>query len=179
MMIPETIVDAARNGDAGAFALIVERYRQSVFRICVRILGDGDEAEDAVQETFVRAWQSLRGYDPRYSIATWLRTIACRLCYDVLRRRTRLRQYEQDACRQGSMDSGDPESLRMSRELEGLFRKAASGLSPMQRTVFVLAEIEQLPSDEVHRITGWSSVQIKSNLYIARKKVRKAIEKEL
>ena len=177
-MIPETI-DAARNGDAGAFALIVERYRQSVFRICVRILGDSGEAEDAVQETFVRAWQSLQGYDPRYSIATWLRTIACRLCYDVLRRRTRLRQYEQDACRQGSMDSGDPESLRMSRELESLFRKAASGLSPMQRTVFVLAEIEQLPSDEVHHITGWSAVQIKSNLYIARKKVRKAIEKEL
>ena len=150
-MIPETI-DAARNGDAGAFALIVERYRQSVFRICVRILGDSGEAEDAVQETFVRAWQSLQGYDPRYSIATWLRTIACRLCYDVLRRRTRL---------------------------ESLFRKAASGLSPMQRTVFVLAEIEQLPFYEVHRITGWSAVQIKSNLCIARKKVRKAIEQEL
>ena len=178
-MIPETI-DAARNGDAGAFALIVERYRQSVFRICVRILGDSDEAEDAVQETFVRAWQSLQGYDLRYSIATWLRTIACRLCYDVLRRRTRRRQYEQDACRQGSGDGGgDPESLRMSRELESMFRKAASGLSPMQRTVFVLAEIEQFPFDEVHRITGWSAVQIKSNLYIARKKVRKAIEKEL
>lgn len=179
MMIPETI-DAARNGDAGAFALIVERYRQSVFRICVRILGDSGEAEDAVQETFVRAWQSLQGYDPRYSIATWLRTIACRLCYDVLRRRTRRQQYELDACRQGSGDgSGDPESLRMSRELESLFRKAASGLSPMQRTVFVLAEIEQLPFYEVHRITGWSAVQIKSNLCIARKKVRKAIEQEL
>ena len=145
MMIPETI-DAARNGDAGAFALIVERYRQSVFRICVRILGD----------------------------------IACRLCYDVLRRRTRRQQYELDACRQGSGDgSGDSESLLMSRELESLFRKAASGLSPMQRTVFVLAEIEQLPFYEVHRITGWSAVQIKSNLCIARKKVRKAIEQEL
>ena len=178
-MIPETI-DAARNGDAGAFALIVERYRQSVFRICVRILGDSGEAEDAVQETFVRAWQSLQGYDPRYSIATWLRTIACRLCYDVLRRRTRRQQYELDACRQGSGDgSGDPESLLMSRELESLFRKAASGLSPMQRTVFVLAEIEQFPFYEVHRITGWSAVQIKSNLCIARKKVRKAIEQEL
>ena len=179
MMIPETI-DAARNGDAGAFALIVERYRQSVFRICVRILGDSGEAEDAVQETFVRAWQSLQGYDPCYSIATWLRTIACRLCYDVLRRRTRRQQYELDACRQGSGDgSGDSESLLMSRELESLFRKAASGLSPMQRTVFVLAEIEQLPFYEVHRITGWSAVQIKSNLCIARKKVRKAIEQEL
>ena len=179
MMIPETI-DAARNGDAGAFALIVERYRQSVFRICVRILGDSGEAEDAVQETFVRAWQSLQGYDPRYSIATWLRTIACRLCYDVLRRRTRRQQYELDACRQGSGDgSGDSESLLMSRGLESLFREAASGLSPMQRTVFVLAEIEQLPFYEVHRITGWSAVQIKSNLCIARKKVRKAIEQEL
>ena len=49
----------------------------------------------------------------------------------------------------------------------------------MQMTVFVLAEIEPFPFAEVHRITGWSAVQIKSNLYIARKKVRKAIEKEL
>ena len=59
-MISETI-QAAKDGDIRAFAQIVRQYRQSVFRICVRILGDGDDAEDAVQETFVRAWQAISG----------------------------------------------------------------------------------------------------------------------
>ena len=166
-MMSETIQEA-KNGDARAFALIVSQYRQSVFRICVRILGDSDEAEDAVQETFVRTWQAISGYDIRFSIATWLGAIACRLCYDVLRRRKRQRRYEQEALWHHSGDCvRDPES------------DVTSALAPMQKTVFVLAEIEGLPFEEVRRITGWSTVQIKSNLYIARKKVRKALEKEL
>ena len=153
---------------------------QSVFRICVRILGDSDEAEDAVQETFVRAWQAISGYDIRFSIATWLGAIACRQCYDVLRRRKRRRRYEQEALRQRGGDCAlDPESDVAGRDLEMRFRKVTSTLAPMQRTVFVLAEIEGLPFEEIRRITGWSAVQIKSNLYIARQKVRKALEKEL
>ena len=178
-MMSETIQEA-KNGDARAFALIVRQYRQSVFRICVRILGDSDEAEDAVQETFVRAWQAISGYDIRFSIATWLGAIACRLCYDVLRRRKRQRRYEQEALWHHSGDCvRDPESDVSGRDLEMLFRKVTSDLAPMQKTVFVLAEIEGLTFEEAHRITGWSTVQIKSNLYIARKKVRKALEKEL
>lgn len=178
-MMSETIQEA-KNGDAKAFALIVRQYRQSVFRICVRILGDSDEAEDAVQETFVRAWQAISGYDIRFSIATWLGAIACRQCYDVLRRRKRRRRYEQEALRQRGGDCAlDPESDVAGRDLEMRFRKVTSTLAPMQRTVFVLAEIEGLPFEEIRRITGWSAVQIKSNLYIARQKVRKALEKEL
>ncbi len=178
-MLSETIQEA-KNGDARAFALIVRQYRQSVFRICVRILGDSDEAEDAVQETFVRAWQAISGYDIRFSIATWLGAIACRQCYDVLRRRKRRRRYEQEALRQRGGDCAlDPESDVAGRDLEMRFRKVTSTLAPMQRTVFVLAEIEGLPFEEIRRITGWSAVQIKSNLYIARQKVRKALEKEL
>ena len=178
-MISETI-QAAKDGDIRAFAQIVRQYRQSVFRICVRILGDGDDAEDAVQETFVRAWQAISGYDIRFSIATWLGAIACRQCYDVLRRRKRRRRYEQEALRQRGGDCAlDPESDVAGRDLEMRFRKVTSTLAPMQRTVFVLAEIEGLPFEEIRRITGWSAVQIKSNLYIARQKVRKALEKEL
>ena len=178
-MMSETIQEA-KNGDARAFALIVRQYRQSVFRICVRILGDSDEAEDAVQETFVRAWQAISGYDIRFSIATWLGANACRQCYDVLRRRKRRRRYEQEALRQRGGDCAlDPESDVAGRDLEMRFRKVTSTLAPMQRTVFVLAEIEGLPFEEIRRITGWSAVQIKSNLYIARQKVRKALEKEL
>ena len=109
-----------------------------------------------------------------------MRRIACRQCYDVLRRRKRRRRYEQEALRQRGGDCArDPESDAAGRDLETLFRKVTSALAPMQKTVFVLAEIEGLPFEEVRRITGWSAVQIKSNLYIARQKVRMALEKEL
>ena len=133
MSIQETI-QAAAAGDRRAFAAIVEQYRQMVWRVALRMLGNPDEAEDAVQETFIRAWKALPGFDRRYSPATWLGTIAV--------------------------------------------RRVIQTLSPMQRTAFVLHEIEQLPFEEVRRATGWSAVQLKSNLYLARQKVRKALEKE-
>lgn len=179
MTTPE-VIEAAKNGDTRAFALIVESYRQNMFRLCARILCDSSEAEDTVQDAFVSAWQALPGFNPEYSMSTWLGAIACRQCYDVLRRRKRQRRYEQEALRQRGGDCAlDPESDVAGRDLEIRFRKVTSTLAPMQRTVFVLAEIEGLPFEEIRRITGWSSVQIKSNLYIARQKVRKALEKEL
>lgn len=166
--------------DPEAFAAIVRQYSQMVWRICLRILGNADEAEDAVQETFIRAWKALPGYDSRYSMATWLGTIAARLCCDTLRKRDLHRRFESDTSKLREADrEQDPESGNIADELERQFQKAIASLSPMQRTVFVLREIEQIPFDDIRKATGWSAVQIKSNLYIARQKVRKAIEKHL
>lgn len=178
-MTKETISQAEK-GDADAFAEIVRQYRRMVWRISLRILGDPDEAEDAVQETFIRAWKALPGYDSSYSMATWLGSIACRLCYDILRQRTRRLRYEQETLRASSGDmQQDPESGNIAEELEKQLQTVTRSLSPMQRTVFVLREIEQLSFGEIREITGWSSIQIKSNLYIARQSVRKAIERHL
>ena len=135
-----------------SFAAIVEQYRQMVWRVALRMLGDPDEAEDAVQETFLRAWKTLPGYERRYSPATWANA---------------------------QERAADPESGSIARELEDLLRQVTRTLSPMQRTVFVLHEIERLPFEEIRRATGWSAVQLKSNLYLARQKVRRALEKEL
>lgn len=163
-----------------AFDDIVRQYRQMVWRISLRMLGDPDEAEDAVQETFIRAWKALPGYDARYSMATWLGAIAARLCYDTLRRRTLHRRYELETSRSSYTDrEQDPESGNIAEELERQLQTVTRSLSPMQRTVFVLREIEQLPFKEIRQITGWSEIQIKSNLYMARQSVRKAIKKHL
>ena len=173
-------IQAAAAGDHRAFAAIVEQYRQMVWRVALRMLGDPDEAEDAVQETFIRAWKALPGFDRRYSSATWLGTIAARLCCDILRKRSAHRRFEADAARANAQErAADPESGSIARELEDLLRQVTRTLSPMQRTVFVLHEIEQLPFEEIRRATGWSAVQLKSNLYLARQKVRRALEKEL
>ena len=145
-------IQAAAAGDHRAFAAIVEQYRQMVWRVALRMLGDPDEAEDAVQETFLRAWKTLPGYDRRYSPATWANA---------------------------QERAADPESGSIARELEARLLRVTRTLSPMQRTVFILHEIEQLPFEEIRRATGWSAVQLKSNLYLARQKVRRALEKEL
>ena len=173
-------IQAAAAGDHRAFAAIVEQYRQMVWRVALRMLGDPDEAEDAVQETFIRAWKAIPGFDRRYSPATWLGTIAARLCCDILRKRSAHRKFEADAARANAQErAADPESGSIARELEARLLRVTRTLSPMQRTVFILNEIEQLPFEEVRRATGWSAVQLKSNLYLARQKVRKALEKEL
>ena len=173
-------IQAAAAGDHRAFAAIVEQYRQMVWRVALRMLGDPDEAEDAVQETFIRAWKAIPGFDRRYSPATWLGTIAARLCCDILRKRSAHRKFEADAAWANAQErAADPESGSIARELEARLLRVTRTLSPMQRTVFILNEIEQLPFEEVRRATGWSAVQIKSNLYLARQKVRKALEKEL
>ena len=173
-------IQAAAAGDHRAFAAIVEQYRQMVWRVALRMLGDPDEAEDAVQETFIRAWKAIPGFDRRYSPATWLGTIAARLCCDILRKRSAHRRFEADAAWANAQErAADPESGSIARELEDRLRQVTRTLSPMQRTVFVLHEIERLPFEEIRRATGWSAVQLKSNLYLARQKVRRALEKEL
>ena len=117
MSIQETI-QAAAAGDRRAFAAIVEQYRQMVWRVALRMLGNPDEAEDAVQETFIRAWKALPGFDRRYSPATWLGTIAARLCCDILRKRSAHRRFEADAARANAQErAADPESGSIAREL--------------------------------------------------------------
>lgn len=160
------------------FILTVGKYRDMVWRICFRMLADREDARDAAQETFVRAWQTLHRYDSRYSMATWLGTIACRLCIDVLRKRRLRLKIETETAGSNGNTSPDPGAYTERNEIENLLQRAVRALSPMQKAVFILHEIEQLPAWEIQRISGLSAVQIKSNLYIARQKVRKALIKE-
>lgn len=77
----------AQNGDDDAFTRLVERYQNPVYNLCYRMLGDSQEAEDAAQESFWRAYQAIRRYDPERSFATWLLSIAAHYCIDLQRKR--------------------------------------------------------------------------------------------
>ncbi len=181
-MTDKEIIELVLQGDTDAFRWIVERYRDMVLRISARILCDRDAAEDIAQETFVRAWTSIRRYSSRYSLATWLRTIACRLCYDELRSAgyssTIPLSAEEVSSGAYARTAADSESAYIWKESLMTLRRVTASLSPMQRTVFVLHEIEAMSADEIAQATGLSKLQIKSNLYFARKAVRDKIKSE-
>jgi RNA polymerase sigma-70 factor (ECF subfamily) len=102
------LVRAAARGDRPAFARLVDLHQRTVFGLCARLLGDREEARDAAQETFVRAWGGLGGYDPANPFAPWLLRIARNHCIDVLRRRLpAARRVELDA------PGGDDGDLRV------------------------------------------------------------------
>lgn len=180
-MTEKEIIERVLDGDTDAFRGIVDSYRDMVLRICARILCDPVAAEDIAQETFVRAWTSLGRYSSRFSMATWLRTIACRLCYDELRSPRNsmtipLPQDNEHAAAPATAAGDSAESAYIWKESLMQLRRATDSLSAMQRTVFVLHEIEQMSADEIAEATGLSKIQIKSNLYFARRAVRAKIK---
>ena len=82
----QTWVDAARQGDKQAFGFLVQAYERPIFNLTYRMLGSAEEAEDAAQETFLRAYSRLNQYDPAMKFSTWLFSIANHHCIDRLRR---------------------------------------------------------------------------------------------
>ena len=165
-------------GNEQAFRELFLKYGQMVFRISARILGNEADAEDMVQSVFIRAWQSIGQYDNKYSMTTWLRTITCRLCYDELRKRSRWTGCDISII-EGNAASGDPERDSIRKEALRELRRVTESLPPKQRIVFILREIEGMNAEEVAEATGLSQLQIKSNLYFARKAVRKQLEEIL
>ena len=98
----EALVSAARAGDESAFGVLVEGYRRELQVYCYRMLGSFEDAEDMVQETFLRAWRKRSSFEGRSSFRAWLYRIATNACLDALRRRPRTRscdRYPAPTCR--------------------------------------------------------------------------------
>ena len=100
-------IDKACQGDDEAFTKLVETYQNPVYNMCYRMLGEAGAAEDAAQETFWRAYQNLKRYDPQRSFITWILSIAAHYCIDQQRKR-RLSLFELDEF--PDFDLGDPKS---------------------------------------------------------------------
>ena len=164
-----------------AFGHLVERHQPYVSRIVSRFLFCEEDSREVVQDTFIRIWKHLEDYDGRCRFTTWIYTIAFNLCLDktkALKRRREVRipmnlenevEYLTENRNQNSY--ADHTGLGM------VIRIMARELSKVQRLVFVLRDIQDLPVEEVCRITGFDAGKVKSNLYYARKFIREKLEK--
>lgn len=176
------LVERARSGDTGdaeAFRELVERYSARIFRIAWRILGDEAAAEDAVQETFLRAYRSLARFDARSQFGTWLHRIAANTAVEILRKHQhqRLRQERigEETGEASSTDPG-PDRRALSQEVERAVRGALAGLSPMERAAFVLRHFEGRSIAEICGALGLRESAGKQAIFRAVQKLRRSLE---
>ena len=174
----ENLIEQSKQHDAAAFRQLVEMYQPFVFRVAFRLLCNDDEAKDIVQETFIRIWTHLHSYNNRTRFSTWLYKIVCNLCYDRLRTLKRTRadiKTDVDLSNLNILSDHDVEQSVINHDLKEWITALTYDLTPKQRLVFTLKDIEGLEVDEIRDITGLSGAKIKSNLYLARQYIRNKI----
>jgi len=175
------LLERIRNGAPDDFAAIVRRHQARVFAILHRYERDAHKVEDLAQETFVKVWRALDQFDGRAPFEHWLSKIAVRVALDHLRREKR-RQNEV-----GLPELGDDalDWLRSDDEKSGLDGRAAAELldlamrelSPLDRVVITMQEIEGRSVKEICAATGASGVAVRVRALRARGKLRRALEK--
>jgi len=176
------LIARCKQGDTGAFRRMVESHQGYAYAIAYRILWDEDDARDTVQESFVRVWKHMANFDDRYRFTTWLFQIVTRISQDRLKsNRRRMRVFTPLNTTEG--DAPDPHRADPGRELENTdlaerIRSVAGDLPPVQRMVFALRDLQDLPVSEVAQQLQISPGAVKANLCLARARIRRALTQE-
>ncbi|MDP3046352.1 MAG: sigma-70 family RNA polymerase sigma factor [Chloroflexota bacterium] len=174
------LVQRAREGDDAAFARLVEAYQSQVFNLAYRMLRQRQEAEDAAQETFLRAFRQLSTYKPDQRFRSWLLAIAAHYCVDQLRRRRFLWLSLEDVPIIGSLVSHEPqpESAALAAEQRDEVAMLLNCLPPRYRLVTVLRYNYDLPTAEIAAIVGSTDGAVKTQLCRARDMLAAEIRKQ-
>ncbi len=177
------LVTRAREGDQDAFGVLVENHSQALFRLAFRMTGNEHDAEDIVQETFLRAHRQLGRFESRASFRTWLHRIAANCSLDLLRKRQRHRD-EDDAVDLESAEAipamqsraPAPDQELLHAEVHQQVVYALEQLTPMERTAFVLRHFEGRSIAEIGTTLGAGSNATKQSIFRAVQKIRRALE---
>ena len=159
---------AVRAGDEAAFAELVRRHQDAVYRFVLRMVGSRDEALDLAQETFVRAWQALPQWQPEAQFRTWLFRIASNAALDALRRRKIVAFEPLDESFTVAAGEPDPERrLELNQRIAAL-EESLARLSADHREILLLRELENMSYEEIGAVLGITEGTVKSRLARAR-----------
>lgn len=182
---PPISLEALRNGDRKEFARLVDAYSTPIYRLALKILGDPQDAEDVLQETFIKALSALPTFEGRSSLSTWLYRIAVNEALMLLRRRkpeTLLTDNDGDEDESGQSESAYlidwcclPEEELLSDEAQRFLDKAIAQLPENLRLVFWLRDVEGLSIKETAETLGLSETNVKTRLLRARLKLREIL----
>jgi RNA polymerase sigma-70 factor, ECF subfamily len=164
---PQTLQRAIQGEDA-AFTLLVEQYQTPVFNLCYRMLGDEAEAEDAAQESFWRAYQNLRRYDPQRSFITWLLSIAAHYCIDQQRKRRPVFPIDDYFEETAADPAPSPEKVASQMDEKQALHRLLKEMGPQDRAVLILRYWHELSEEEIAESLGMTVSAVKSRLHRAR-----------
>jgi RNA polymerase sigma-70 factor, ECF subfamily len=164
------VIKQAMAGSAKAFEVIVDEHQAFAYRVAFRLIGKAEEAEDIVQESFISLWKNFDRYRIEVKLTTWLYRIITNKCLDyfksaVVKQKKNRVDMEQAYTK---TDNNTPEKELQNLELLKAIQQATELLTPKQRAVFVLRDLEGLDVGEVCNILSISARNLKSNLYYAR-----------
>jgi RNA polymerase sigma-70 factor (ECF subfamily) len=184
----EELVTLARAGEREAFRAITTRFNQRLFRLARAVVGDDAEAEDVLQEAYVRAFTRLDQFRGEASLSTWLSTVTLNQARDRLRRR-RAKTVELEAVEQAQTEPGrviqfpgapaDPEREAARAEARRLLERAVDDLPEAFRVVFVLREVQELTVEETAAELDLKPETVKTRLHRARRLLREALDARL
>lgn len=172
------LIVLCRQNDAGAFRKLVESHQPMVYSLAFRMLCNEEDARDIVQETFIKVWKYLPRYNTELKFTTWLYAISTNLCYDKLKaakRKPVTRPFDLESLNRFTANE-NPEQTFVNKELADLISLLTGELTPKQKMVFTLRDLEGLEIEEIESITKLSAGKIKSNLYLARQYIRKRLD---
>lgn len=178
-----TAVALARDGDTDAFRSLVERYSRYVFSVAYRLTGSVEDAEDVVQNAFLKAHRQLSRFEARADFKTWLHRITVNCAIDLIRSR-RHREIGHDPA---DLEAGTtpaspseavpgPDRLMLSAEIRDRLREGLTQLTPSERAAFTLRHVEGLSIREVASAMGLKTEAAKNSIFRAVRKMRVALE---
>jgi RNA polymerase sigma-70 factor (ECF subfamily) len=175
------VLARARQGDSDAFRALVEQHSRSVFRLAFRMTGNEQDAEDVVQESFLRAYRQLGRFESRANFGTWLYRIVANCSVDLMR----ARQARHDQVRSEPLETAaelpaaqvpNPERLAESAEIDRQVQSALAALSPLERAAFTLRHYEGRSIDEIGKALGLGTSAAKHSVFRAVKKLRQTLQ---
>lgn len=169
-------VRAIAAGDSAAFQRVIDREAPRLLRFARRLLGNLEEAEDTVQDTFVRLWEHAAGWTPEARVGTWLYRVCYNRSIDLLRRR---RDFVDESMLEALPDhAGLPDAQLIASETVVSLRDAIEKLPPRQRTAILLFHYQDMHQREAARIMGISEVAFESMLARARRQLKRWLAPE-
>ncbi len=165
-------IASAQEGDSNAFENLVTAYQTAVYHLCFRMLGSHEEAEDAAQETFLRAYQFIKRYDCQRSFSTWLLSIAAHYCIDQLRkRRMKVISIEETAYMEVEDKSPSPETLFHLTENQKRVRDLLDTLGSIDRAAIVMYYWYDFSYEEIAEALHLTTNAVRSRLHRAKKEL--------
>ena len=172
------LVEQIRQGDDRAFETLVRRKTSKVYGLCYRVIGNGEDAKDISQLVFLKLWENLGKYDPQYAFDTWLYRMVTNVAIDFIRNRQSRDNAVNSNLRliRTSVDPEQPVTVQR-KEVESVFNAVSNVLSPKQKAIFVMSEMEDLRSSEIAGILGCRESTVRNHLFNARKLMQQQLKK--